>query len=84
MEAVGRAVVGAGGPVRVRAGMVLVVEGQEEGGQVEGEVAGVALAAEMAALVAGVVAEEMGRVVAAAVVVTTRGLLVRASASSAS
>jgi hypothetical protein len=72
MEAVGRAVVGAGGPARVRAGRALVA--------LQVEVEGVALEAAMAAGVA----EEMGRAVAAAVAVTTRGLSARDSASSAS
>lgn len=72
----GRAVVGAGGPARVRAGRALVGVQVE----VQVEVQGVALEAAMAAGVA----EEMDRAVAAAVAVTTRGPSARDSVSSAS
>jgi hypothetical protein len=71
MEAVGRAVVGAGGPARVLAGTV----------RVEGQVVGVGVALE-AAMAAGV-AGEMDRAADVAAGMK-RGQWVRASASSSS
>jgi hypothetical protein len=76
MEAVGRAVVGAGDLARVRAERAPV--GVPVAAPVGGE--GVALEAVMA----DGVAEVMGRAGVAVVAVTMRGLSARASASSAS